>query len=141
MKDRLFAPGTPPGSQSHPLCTPKGSQINPKACKKQRKTLTSLAPKKTRKMSPGWEPKCNQNGALALPKSSVGDCKVIPGRRGHPNGAVKSPRARFGYPRAPFWLTFRARKRTQPCIDTLLKPTTSPTLSSVFQSVFVFIVR
>ena len=98
--------------------------------------LSILVPKNTPRMAPKWEPKWSQNGPLALPKSTVGDCKVIPGRPGHPDGAVRSPRAPFGYPREPFWLRFRARKRTQPCTDTLLKPTTSPTLSSVFHLVF-----
>ena len=137
-----FRSRDPPRLPKSSILAPKRLPNQPQtALKNTPKMLSILVPKNTPKMAPKWEPKWSQNGPLALPKSTVGDCKVIPGRRGHPNGAVGSPRARFGHPRGPFWVRFRARKRTQPCTDTLLKPTTSPTLSSVFHLVFFLIVR
>ena len=88
---------------------------NPKPSKKkQTKNVIDFSSQKTPKMDPTWDPKCTQNRAQELPKSSLGDCKVIPGRKGLSNGTVECSKTRFGHPRGPFWVRFRGRKSIQP---------------------------
>ena len=93
-----FRSWEPPKLPKSSILAPKRLPNQPQtALKNTPKMLSILVPKNTPKMAPKWEPKWSQNGPLALPKSTVGDCKVIPGRPGHPDGAIRSPRAPFGY--------------------------------------------
>ena len=87
---------------------PKGSQSHIKPNTKNRREngyLFHLQHKNSR-MTPEWDPQWIQNRALVVPKSKFGDCKLMSGRRGLPNGAVGSPRAPFGNPRGTFRFRF-----------------------------------